>query len=87
MGYRRFVDREGCGWDVKDRSDYEWVFEPEPGNAAGAVTVPAPGHQKDPFELSIEELQRMLDAAGPTDRPGGPGRTKKKSPFLDDRGM
>lgn len=80
MGFRRFVDRDGRGWDVKDRSDYEWTFEPEPANPAGAVNVPAPGHQKDPFELSIEELQRMLDEAGPTERASRPN---KKSPFLD----
>ncbi len=81
MGYRKFTDRDGHAWDVKDRSDYEWVFEPEPGSGFGAVSVPAPGHQKDPFEVSIEELQRMLDSAGPLDRPSG---SKKKSPFLDD---
>ena len=81
MGFRRFVDRDGRGWDVKDRSEYEWTFEPEPGNPASAVDVPAPGHQKDPFELSVEELQRMLDDAGPTDRSSG---SKKKSPFMDD---
>lgn len=81
MGYRRFVDREGKGWDVKDVSDAEWRFEPEPGNPAGGVNVPAPGYQKDPFELSAEELQRMLDAAGPRRRAGTP---RKPSPFADD---
>jgi hypothetical protein len=52
------------------------------GNPADPVDAEAPGYQKDPFELSQEELQRMLDEG---QRQGGAWqRQKKKSPFLDD---
>lgn len=42
-------------------------------------TVRAPGYEKDPFELSIEELQRLLDepdVSGARTRP-------TRSPFKD----
>jgi hypothetical protein len=38
--------------------------------------VTPPGHETDPFELSVEELQRLLDA-------GRPRRATGPSPFLD----
>ena len=86
MGYRRITDRDGESWDIKDHSDSEWRFEPVGGNPADPVDVQAPGYQKDPFELSQEELQRMLD--GGQRKGGTPGllwqRPKKKSPFLED---
>jgi hypothetical protein len=41
------------------------------------VRVAAPGYERDPFEVSIEELQRLLDGAP---RPMSGGR---KSPFKD----
>ena len=82
MGYRKFVDRDGRGWNVKDRSPYQWRFDPEPGNPSGAIDVSAPGYQKDPFELSNEELQSLLDGVGGRDQPRAV--PKKKSPFLDD---
>lgn len=81
MAYRRFVDREGRAWDVKDGSDSIWRFEPEPGNPGREVEVAAPGYQKDPFELSTEELQRLLDAAVGS---GHPSRPRRPSPFGDD---
>ena len=79
MGYRRFVDRDGRAWDVYDETDSEWAFIPQPGNPLDRTIVPAPGYDNDPFELSNEELQRMLDAAN--GNAGGSHRAK--SPFLD----
>ncbi len=77
MGYRRFTDRDGQAWEVRDRSGSQWQFEPVSGNPSRSVTVPAPGYEKDPFELSTEELQSMLDGVhGTRGRP-------KRSPFAD----
>ncbi len=39
--------------------------------------VAAPSYEPDPFELSIEELQRLLDSAPP------PRSRSKLSPFGD----
>lgn len=77
MGYRRFTDRGGQVWEIRDRSGRTWQFEPVSGNPGRSVSVPAPGHEKDPFELSTEELQRMLDQVS-----GGQARPRK-SPFAD----
>lgn len=78
MGYRRFTDENGDSWEVRDRSTSEWEFVPVPGNPHQAVRVRAPGYEKDPFELSGEELQRLLDA----ERPGGRS-SGRPSPFKD----
>jgi hypothetical protein len=77
MSYRRFVDREGVTWEVRDRSTSEWELQcvSDPGRAP--VRVSAPGYERDPFELSAEELQRLLDAQGHSR-----GRPKR-SPFGD----
>lgn len=78
MAYRRFTDRDGMTWEVRDRSAAEWEFQPADGAAGAAVRIPSPGYEKDPFELSREELQRLLDAHRPSsDRPERP------SPFTD----
>ena len=82
MGYRRLIDRDGEAWDVKDQSDSVWRFEPAGGNPGAPVDAQAPGYQKDPFEMSQEELQRMLDDG--QRQSGEWQRPKKKSPFLDD---
>jgi hypothetical protein len=86
MGYRRITDRDGETWDVVDRSDSVWRFEPVGGNPADPIESQAPGYQKDPFELSQSELQRMLDEGQSEGRSRGKNweRPKKKSPFLDD---
>lgn len=86
MGYRRFTDRDGESWDIRDHSDSEWRFEPVGGNPAEPVDVRAPGYQKDPFELSQEELLRMLEEGQRGRGIQGTNwrRPKKKSPFLDD---
>ena len=78
MGYRRFNDSKGGVWEVKDVSRSEWEFVPASGSGK-AVRATAPGYESDPFELSTEELQRMLERAiGEQERRG-----KKKSPFAD----
>lgn len=77
MGYRKFVDREGRAWEVRSRSKSEWEFLPAGANTGPAKTGAAPGYELDPFELSIEELQRLLDAAQPQ-RP-----RPRASPFKD----
>ncbi len=77
MGDRRFRDRDGRRWEIRVRGKREWLFEPVEDNPGPTRSATPPGHETDPFELSIEELQRLLDAA-PVPRP----RTAK-SPFLD----
>lgn len=77
MGFRTFTDRDGRVWEVRDRSSREWEFSPGRDNPGPSRFVPSPGYEKDPFELSIDELQRLLDAAPlPTQR-------ERKSPFMD----
>ena len=79
MGYRRFDDKNGNIWEVRDRSGSEWDLEPVGGNPGKTVRVPAPGYQADPFELSVEELLRLLgDVSG-----GQTERKQRKSPFVD----
>jgi len=77
MADRRFIDRDGRRWDVRVRSRNEWLFEPAEDEPGPSRVGAPPGYEKDPFELSIEELQRVLDAA---QSPRGP---RKKSPFVD----
>ncbi|MGH7541637.1 MAG: hypothetical protein ACRELC_11620 [Gemmatimonadota bacterium] len=77
MSVRKFRDREGRGWRVEVRSRREWRLAPLPGNpAAPRVAVP-PLYAEDPFELSDQELWRILDGA--RERPAPP-----PSPFSDD---
>ncbi len=77
MGFRRFTDREGRVWEVRPRSRSEWEFELIDGESGGALVAEAPGYETDPFELSTEELQRLLDRARPL-------KTRSKpSPFKD----
>lgn len=77
MGFRKFVDRERQPWEVRDLSRSEWEFSPSGDNPARPRTVQPPGYEQDPYELSQEELQRLLDASLP--RPERP----RKSPFRD----
>lgn len=77
MGFRRFTDRQGRTWEVRPRSKAEWEFEPIGGGAGETLVADAPTYESDPFELSTEELQRVLDRARPA-------RTRSKpSPFKD----
>lgn len=76
MGYRRFTDRDGVTWEVRERSRSDWELVPVDGRGPARV-VHAPGYESDPFELSEEELQRLLGEAGPA------RRTKPPNPFGD----
>ncbi len=77
MGYRKFVDRDGHSWEVRPRTRADWNLEPVAGNPGPARSAPAPGYEADPFELSTEELQRLLDRAPP------PSTHSRPSPFKD----
>jgi hypothetical protein len=77
MAHRRFQDRSGQRWEVRVRSRSEWEFEPVEGNPGPARAAAAPGYERDPYELSVEELQRVLDAST-----AARSRTAK-NPFLD----
>ena len=77
MGDRRFADRDGRRWQVRVRGKSEWMFEPVEDNPGPARTATPPGYERDPFEMSVEELQALLDSAPP------PRPRTSKSPFLD----
>jgi len=79
MSYRKFTDRSGTAWQVKDETLNRWVFDPVPGNPSDPRTVTPPTYTDDPFEMSEGELQRLLDKARPS---GGPG--KIAWPFKDE---
>ncbi len=77
MGFRTFTDRDGRTWEIRQRSDREWEFAPGRGNPGPSRTVERPGYETDPYELSVAELQRLLDAAP------APQQRERKSPFRD----
>ncbi|MFQ5551087.1 MAG: hypothetical protein ACE5FJ_07620 [Gemmatimonadales bacterium] len=77
MGYRRFVDRDGNEWEVKDRYQSEWELVPVGGNRGSTVRVKPPTYESDPYEMSNEEIQRLLDSEGGSRGP------KRPSPFLE----
>lgn len=78
MGYRKFTDTSGRQWEVHDRTRSEWELIPLGGNRERSRTVRAPGYEADPFELSEEELQRLLGEGG-----GGARSRRPPSPFAD----
>jgi hypothetical protein len=77
MGFRRFVDRDRRSWEIRVRSREQWEFDPVEGNPGPGRSAAAPGYERDPFEMSIEELQRLLDAAA------APAARRRPSPFND----
>lgn len=77
MAHRTFTDRDGLTWEVIARSKAEWEFSPARDNPEPPRTVRPPGYERDPFELSAEELQLLLDSSGP------PRARPRKSPFVD----
>ena len=77
MAHRRFRDRDGHNWEVRVRTKDEWELSPVADNPGRLRTVRAPGYERDPFELSLEELQRLLDGGTPSQGRGRP------SPFKD----
>lgn len=77
MAHRTFTDRNSRQWAIRERSRTEWEFEPIADNPEHPRMVAAPSYERDPYELSQEELQRLLDESGPL-----PER-RAKSPFKD----
>jgi hypothetical protein len=77
MGFRRFIDRDKGEWEIRDVSRLEWEFSPAGDNQQRPRRVPPPGYEQDPYELSQEELQRLLDASVPQ------AERSKRSPFKD----
>ena len=61
MAFRTFVDRQGLQWEVRPQSRDEWELCPAGDNPGPARTVPPPGYETDPYEMSKEELQELLD--------------------------
>jgi hypothetical protein len=74
---RKFTDRDGYEWEVRPRTKSDWDLQPVGGNPNRARSVPSPGYEKDPYELSREELQGLLD------RSAAPAPRSTKSPFKD----
>lgn len=79
MGHRRFQDRDGNGWEIRPDSRDRWRFEPLRDNPGMRRFARPPGHTDDPFELSQQEVQKMLDGSRPFQ-----GMSRKPSPFRDD---
>jgi len=77
VGYRRFADGKGGRWEIRIESSGEWRFEPVSGTRRPARRGRPPLYARDPFELSEQELQRILEDARPIERRTGP------SPFGD----
>lgn len=77
MAFRRFVDSDGNEWEVRPRTKSDWDLEPLGRNPHRARSVRSPGYEKDPFELSKEELLRLLGASA------APAPRAVKSPFND----
>ena len=78
MAYRNFTDASGRKWEIQVRAKSEWELHPAGDNKDRMRIVRPPGYEPDPFEMSIEELQRLLDQGE------SPGRTRPgKSPFAD----
>jgi len=77
MACRKFTDADGFQWEVRDRLHADGELETGGMNRQAPRTVPAPGYEKDPFEMSESELQALLGKSS-----GGPER-KKKNPFKD----
>lgn len=63
MGFRRLTDRDKLGWEIRPVGRGEWEFSPVGENTGRPRTVQSPGYEKDPYELSQEELQKLLDSA------------------------
>lgn len=74
---RRFRDPAGHEWEVRPRSRDEWEFSPVGENPGPARLGLAPSYERDPYELSAEELARLLAAAV------APTRRIRPSPFAD----
>lgn len=77
MSFRRFTDSDKRDWEIRPVSSRVWELSPSGENTGRPRTVPAPGYEKDPWEMSQEELQRLLDSSSePPVRP-------RNNPFGD----
>lgn len=79
MAGRKFTDREGHHWEVRDLSHAEWVLEPILDNPGTPRRIKPPRYESDPFELTDQELRRLLEESSPEPVV----RPPRKSPFLD----
>jgi hypothetical protein len=77
MGFRRFIDREKREWEIRDISRARWELSPAGDNPQASRWVEPPGYEQDPYELSQEELQQLLDASAPL------AKRSVKNPFAD----
>ena len=77
MAFRKFTDRDKQEWEVRPRSRTEWELCPTGGNPGQQRSVPSPSYESDPYELSQEELQGLLDRSSAQTRRG------VKNPFGD----
>ena len=77
MSFRRFTDAAQRDWEIRPLSNSVWELSPTGENTGRARTVPAPGYEKDPWEMSQEELQRLVDASVE------PPVRARKNPFGD----
>jgi len=77
VSFRRFTDRDKRDWEIRPQSSRVWELSPTGENTDKPRTVPAPGYEKDPWEMSQEELQALLDGSA-----SAPER-KRKNPFGD----
>lgn len=72
MAHRKFKDRQGRGWQARVESKRRWWLEPLPGNEEARRLATPPTYADDPFELSEQELQRVLKGARPSRGAPGP---------------
>jgi hypothetical protein len=77
MGFRKFTDREKREWEIRTVSRLQWELSPAGDNPLRSRTVQPPGYEQDPYELSQEELQHLLDSS--IEEPSRP----RQSPFKD----
>ncbi len=76
---RKFKDRQGAPWIVEHpHGSTELIFRLLEGPETDQRTIPLPSHTNDPFELSDQELQRLLDQSKPRY-----GKPKRPPPFKD----
>lgn len=76
---RKFKDAKGRSWIAeRPHASSDLVFRPLEGSERDERLARLPGHTKDPYELSDQELVRLLDGARPRY-----SKPKRPSPFKD----
>ena len=63
MSFRRFTDRDKRDWEIRPVSSSVWELSPTGENTGAAPHRAGPGYEKDPWEMSQEELQRLVDGS------------------------